>query len=383
MNTPIPNILIFIDWFLPGTKAGGPVRSMANLTEQLAGNFTFWIVTRNTDYCETTPYNNIEPNKWTQLAANINVFYASKDHQNKKTFEPIINNPKFNKIYINGIYSYSFSILPLKIAQKAKKTIIVAPRGMLNSQAFSVKPLKKRIFISVAKLLKLYNNVTFHATNADEKTYILEQIGAHSKVQIAPNLPRKIAAQQTNPLHKQVGEVKLVNIARISPEKGTLHILKFAQKIKTGNVSIDIYGPIYNQEYWNECKKIIAHLPQNITVNYQGAVEGELVPEVLKKYHFFIMPSEGENFGHSILEALSAGCPVIISDKTPWKNLKEKAVGWDIPLTDDDTFAKIIDATANMSDSEYKTLSVNAFTFAKQFSEDESLLSQTSNLFSD
>ncbi|MBI9061941.1 MAG: hypothetical protein JEZ14_08115 [Marinilabiliaceae bacterium] len=47
---PKKKILIFIDWFLPGYKAGGPVRSMANMVEYLMEEYDFFIVTRNTDY---------------------------------------------------------------------------------------------------------------------------------------------------------------------------------------------------------------------------------------------------------------------------------------------------------------------------------------------
>jgi len=34
-------ILVFIDWYLPGYKAGGPVRSMANISiwKQLIGGY--------------------------------------------------------------------------------------------------------------------------------------------------------------------------------------------------------------------------------------------------------------------------------------------------------------------------------------------------------
>ena len=65
-------------------------------------------------------------------------------------------------------------------------------------------------------------------------------------------------------------------------------------------------------------------MPENIQVSYKGSVESDKVPGILKDYHFFLMPSEGENFGHGILEALTAACPVIISDKTPWTDLRKK-----------------------------------------------------------
>jgi len=83
-------ILIFIDWFLPGYKAGGPVRSMANMVEHLAGEYDFYIVTRNTDYQETESYKDIEYNKWVDFKPGVKVFYASPEFQNKNTFKRII-----------------------------------------------------------------------------------------------------------------------------------------------------------------------------------------------------------------------------------------------------------------------------------------------------
>jgi hypothetical protein len=61
---PQKNILIFIDWFLPGYKAGGPISSNANLIAHLGLEYKFFVITRNTDYCETKPYENIAPLAW-------------------------------------------------------------------------------------------------------------------------------------------------------------------------------------------------------------------------------------------------------------------------------------------------------------------------------
>jgi glycosyltransferase involved in cell wall biosynthesis len=44
------------------------------------------------------------------------------------------------------------------------------------------------------------------------------------------------------------------------------------------------------------------------------------------------LPSRGENFGHIVPEAWAAGCPVLVSDRTPWRNLAQQGVGWDLPL---------------------------------------------------
>jgi glycosyltransferase involved in cell wall biosynthesis len=62
----------------------------------------------------------------------------------------------------------------------------------------------------------------------------------------------------------------------------------------------------------------------------------------MEAHHVFVLPTLGENFGHAIFEALSAGRPVLISNKTPWLNLREKETGWDLSLEDEQSWMKAI-----------------------------------------
>ena len=93
------------------------------------------------------------------------------------------------------------------------------------------------------------------------------------------------------------------------------------------------------------------------------------------------MPSLGENFGHSMLEAMSAGCPIIISNKTPWKNLKEKNIGWDIDLNNKNKFISVINDCIKMNQEKYNVISDNAFKFAKDFSNNEELIEKMKMIF--
>ena len=49
-------------------------------------------------------------------------------------------------------------------------------------------------------------------------------------------------------------------------------------------------------------------------------------------WDLFLFPTVGENYGHVIQEALSAGCVALISDQTPWQDLEQSGVGAAIPL---------------------------------------------------
>ena len=83
-------ILVFIDWYLPGYRGGGPIQSCANLIAHLNDNYDFYVVTRDTDYCETQPYQGIKSNEWNTLSNGTKVFYISSDNVKASTINKII-----------------------------------------------------------------------------------------------------------------------------------------------------------------------------------------------------------------------------------------------------------------------------------------------------
>ena len=98
------------------------------------------------------------------------------------------------------------------------------------------------------------------------------------------------------------------------------------------NIEYNIYGPVKDADYWEACKAIIKNMPANIVVKYHGAIAPMDVEKTLGESHVFILPSKSENYGHSIIEALSAGRPVITSNATPWNGLKEAKAGINVEL---------------------------------------------------
>ncbi len=375
-------ILIFIDWFLPGYKAGGPIRSVANLTAWLSNEFEFFIITRNTDYLENTPYPNIESNQWIKHSENIHAYYFSKNELSIKNIKKIVSEQHLDTVYINGIYSFYFSLLPVYIFKKTLKKVIVASRGMLSEHSFSSKNFKKKIFIFLANLTGFYKNVVFQVTNKREKEEVSKLIHNSKGYLIAPNLPSKINELPVKNRIKKERVLKLVSIARISKEKNTLFALQLLSKVNySGKIYFNIYGSVYQRDYWNECLRIIKLLPENVVVKYKGEINNNIILKTVQNHHFLFLPTMGENFGHSILESFSAACPVIISNQTPWKNLEEKAVGWDIALADTDKFIKTIQYCIDMKQEEYNKLSENAYKFANEFANNPKLVEQSRKLF--
>lgn len=344
-------IIITIDWFLPGTNSGGPVSSVANLLQHIH-EFEFYIITRNTDYCSTEVYSEITSNAWNTLMPNVQVYYFSKDRLTKKNLKRVMQEVEASSIYINGIYSKFFSFYPVKIAEKLGLKTVVAARGMLSPHAVAVKPIKKKAFLKLANAKKHYKNVYFHATQEEEKHHIQSCIKHFKSIEVIPNFPRKVNPSEIKPILKKKGEVRFITLGRISEEKGTLLSIQALQHIE-GKVNLDLYGTIYDRTYWEKCQQLIQTLPKRVEVNYKGNLSTDKVMTTIGDYHFLLLPSKGENFGHSIIETFLASRPVIISKHTPWKELQAKNIGFDV---EEEKLAETIQLTTELSNENYQEI---------------------------
>lgn len=374
-------ILIFIDWFLPGYKAGGPIRSVANMIEHLGKDYEFFIITGNSDYNETEPYIDIESDKWLDFNSNTKIIYLSEKKRTKQSLKQIVESINFDTAYINGIYSYVFSILPLLIIKGSGKKTVICARGMLSDQAFSRKSLKKQVFLKAARLFKLYKNVIFHATNDSEANDIRKKLGNKIPIVTVANFMRKITPDNIKSVKKEAGELKLVSIARISQEKNTKFALEVLSNLTAGQIEFDLYGSINDEDYWHACKDVTENLPKNIVVKHKGTVRSDNVAKTFAQYHFALMPSLGENFGHSLAESMAAGTPVITSTATPWRNLEQAGAGWDIDLKDESRFEEIINYCVKMEPEEYGRLSQSAREYARAEAKTKEKIEQYKKLF--
>jgi glycosyltransferase involved in cell wall biosynthesis len=133
----------------------------------------------------------------------------------------------------------------------------------------------------------------------------------------------------------------------------------------TGEVEFSIYGPKEDASYFAECERLIARLPSNVQVHYRGVVPHEDVHATFARHDLFLFPTHGENFGHVIFEALSAGCPVLVSDRTPWRGLKAASAGWDLPLDDLDAFSSVLRRCVDAGPEEWNRMRAGARSFAR------------------
>lgn len=383
---PNSKLLLFTDWFYPGYKAGGPIKSVTNLAIALQQQMEVYVFTANTDLNEAQPYSNIQANEWVAPIknSNVKVYYCSKEYLNKQKIIEIIDEVKPTHIYLNHLWSYWFVLQPLFIVWKKFKhiKIVLCPRGALFPSALHYKNtfIKKKAVIVLLKALGIHKKIHFHATTVQEKETIQQNFG-NVKIDIANNLP-DLQQPSLSTIEKNSGELKLIFIARIVDIKNLKILLQnlFLIKLK---INLTIAGPIEDENYWKECEALLNQMPKNITINYIGQITPQQVMPLISQHHLYCLPTQGENFGHSIFEAFMIGRPVLISNKTPWLNLNTKQAGWDVDITNPNCLMQYIGIAANWTQQEFDAYCKGAWQIAHNYISNPKLIQDYNILFNE
>ena len=374
-------ILIFAGYYLPSLKGGGPIQSIKNLVNELKSDFDFYILAFDRDLGDEKPFENIVNNSWVETGG-VKVTYIDPSELSYTYLKRIIKETRFHSFYINSFFSFKLTVLPLIVFKlnRIKAKIIIAPRGQLSTGALDIKKQKKIFFLLITKIIGLYNNLVWHVTANEEA----EEVKRHFKTKKIVVINNLTANYKNFKFKKDIiknsGSLKIIFISRISPKKNLNFVIEVLAEIK-GNIELNIFGPIEDKIYWNKCKKQINDLKSNISVNYKGLVDHSNVLGKFEENHIFFFPTLGENFGHVISEALVGGCPLILSDQTPWRNLSDKNIGWDIPLSEKNKFIDAVQLFTEMNQKEYDDKSKRSYFFGLKSSASKDTLIKYKNIF--
>jgi len=335
-------VLVMADWYLPGYRAGGPIRSVANFAAQLEDELDIHIFTTDRDHGCGSPYPDIEPDRWVPHARH-RVYYASPSRLTWASILPLIRDLRPDHLYLNSMFSRYMAVYPLAMHR-------LGPRGMLMDSAMAGKTARKQVFIGLLRILGVTRGVRFQATNDLEAVDVRRRFGPGAAVVRIDNLPG-LPSPPSPPPHKEVGHLKVVFVGRSHPIKN-LDLLLQAMAGVEAAIELTAIVAREDEAYAARCRELAAALPPRHRVTFREGVPHEAVGEILRANHIFALPTKGENFGHAIFEALSAGRPVLISDQTPWRGLQALGAGWDVPVDSPEPFRDRLARIADMSAQE-------------------------------
>ena len=367
-------LLIVYNYFLPAFKAGGPIQSIANSIRNLHVEFEIYVITSNMDLNQTDSLD-VFSNTWQDFEnGKAKVIYLTKEKSTSLNVRKIIEEINPDTILVNGIYSIPFSIAP---AFYFPTRTVMQIRGMLHPGALAQKAIKKKIFLGIFKVIGIHKKIRFCVSDEKEKAYTQAMFGKTIKITIAQNFPASFDMLPTNT--KEQGTLNLMSIALISSMKNHQLVLEGLALVKS-SITWFIYGPIKDEIYWSTCKKLISQLPSNITVKYMGDINPTGVYAALATCDFFILPSQSENFGHALYEAMIAGKPIITSHNTPWNMLHENNAGYNVDLSPE-RIALAIEKAATLTQTEYTNMVYSVRKYAESAINRDEIKQQYLELF--
>jgi len=379
-------ILTFARHYLPGFRAGGPIRSIANLIAGLGDEFEFRVVTLDRDFGETGPYPAVALDRWVRMDQAW-VMYVEPKHFGLHKIALIARETSHDLVYLNSFFDTRFAqqvLLARWLRKLPERPLVIAPRGELSEGALQIKRIRKLAYIAIARSLGLYRGATWQATSTYEAADIRRHIkSADGRIVVAPNLssvPARSDHQEVRVPWTPGMPLRVCFISRISRKKNLDYALRVLAQVRAP-VHFTIYGPVEDAKYWTECKELIARLPSNVNAVHAGELAHAEVDRALRQHDVFFLPTRSENFGHVIQEALSAGLAIVTSDQTPWRDLQRYGVGWALSLGDQRSFVQALEELASWDASRFQKAQASAIAYAAKSKDSKEALDASRYLF--
>ena len=120
---------------------------------------------------------------------------------------------------------------------------------------------------------------------------------------------------------------KIVYVSRIHIKKGIEMLIDTACSISDRLKDYDIViagegEPDYVKQLKDKASS------SGLNVNFIGGVYGDEKWRVFQEADFFVLPTNSENFGYVIAEALACGTPVITTKGAPWEKIEGMCGYW-------------------------------------------------------
>lgn len=211
-------------------------------------------------------------------------------------------------------------------ARKHSIPYVVTLRGMLYPQALSTNANVKRYSMALYQADTLRNAAAIQATCVEEMEYY-RQLGFKNPVAVIPN-PIETDEIIEQPLSIKT-KFRIGYIGRVHPRKHIerlIHSMTDLQGSLPNDAELLIIGggdTLYEDFLHREVKRL------NLSnVRFTGFLSGEEKNQAINSLSLLVVPSDFENFGNIVTEALVRGVPVVASKGMPWAELPEYDCGW-------------------------------------------------------
>ena len=256
--------------------------------------------------------------------------------------------PDFDLVHIQELWHYP-GYIASKIARSRNVPYIVTIHGELNEWNLQQKRLKKQIYMTAVQRGILQKSAALHAITQAESNRI-RQLEIETPVAMIPNgihteefenLPDR--SQFVSRYPELENRLIVLFLGRIQQKKG-LDILAqaFGNLVRTRHdVRLVVAGPDEDNTL-TEIKTILKSQGALEKAVFPGMLTGEQKLEALSAADIFALTSYSEGFSVALLEALSAGLPLVITDECNFPEVGDSRAGFVVRPNDSETASALM-----------------------------------------
>ena len=225
--------------------------------------------------------------------------------------------------------------------RKIDAPLIISPRGALFPWPLLQSSRFKRASLSFFQRESLNKCSCIHVTDTSELEAVRE-LGIRAPIAVIPNGVNFDEFSSLSPstqcrvdLGLPATVRNILFFSRIHPKKGLKLLVDVFNELADhfSNWNLLIAGAVDDRAYQAEVQKRVSDGGWQDRIRFLGLVTGERRRIVFGASDLFVLPTESENFGMAIAEALAAGLPVVTTTGTPWRSIAETESGWWIELS--------------------------------------------------
>lgn len=257
----------------------------------------------------------------------------------------------YDLYHTNGLWMYCNHVTA-SVARKKNKPYIITPHGMLYPQALARSAWKKRLMMRFCFDKDIREASCIHVTCMQEMKYYRD-LGYQNPIAVIAN-PVPIP-DYINEIKSQRNKKRIGFLGRLHPRKNVKGLIEAWARLgnATQNAELYIMGK-GDESYEADLRKFVQTLGLTNVV-FAGFVSGREKFEKLASLSALFVPSDFENFGMIITEALIVKTPVMTSLGTPWEELNSRHCGWWVN-NDVKTLSQTIEIALSLSDDEIEAM---------------------------